>query len=108
MLVTQQKTLRKFWYCVMPLAELGEAPKPFKLLGENIVLWLDADGKPAALQDRCCHRTAKLSLGYCSKGNVVCGYHGWEYDRTGACVRIPQNEEGIQIPARARVKAYHC
>jgi phenylpropionate dioxygenase-like ring-hydroxylating dioxygenase large terminal subunit len=108
MLVTQQKTLRRFWYCVMPLEELGEGPKPFKLLGENIVLWRDADGRPAALQDRCCHRTAKLSLGFCSKGNVVCGYHGWEYDRTGACVKIPQHEEGIKVPSGARVKAYRC
>ena len=82
----------------MPLEHLADGPKPFTLLGENIVLWLDRDGNPAALQDRCCHRTAKLSKGFCEDGNIVCGYHGWTYDRTGKCVRIPQYDPGTQIP----------
>src|SRR5438876_964115 len=76
MLVTQQKVLRRFWYCTMPLGELDSGPRPFTLLGEHLVLWRDAQGQPAALQDRCCHRTAKLSKGYCDEGNIVCGYHG--------------------------------
>src|SRR5688572_18561770 len=105
MLVTKQKVLRRYWYCVMPVGLLSEGPRPFTLLGENIVLWLDGEGKPAAVQDRCCHRTAKLSKGYCEDGNIVCGYHGWTYDRSGKCVRIPQNDEGVQIPSGARVPA---
>jgi phenylpropionate dioxygenase-like ring-hydroxylating dioxygenase large terminal subunit len=108
MLVTKQKVLRRYWYCVMPLELLADGPKPFTLLGENLVLWLDSDGKPAALQDRCCHRTAKLSKGFCEAGNIVCGYHGWTYDRSGACVRIPQYSADVQIPSGARVKNYRC
>ncbi len=46
------------------------------------MLFLDGEGNPAALEDRCCHRTAKLSKGWCRNGNIVCGYHGWEYDVT--------------------------
>ena len=65
MLVTQQPVFRKFWHAVMPLTELAQGPKPFRLLGEDIVLFIDADGQPAALRDRCCHRTAKLSKGWC-------------------------------------------
>ena len=60
MLCTKQKVLRRFWYATMPVDKLADGPKPFTLLGENIVLFLDAEGKPAALADRCCHRTAKL------------------------------------------------
>jgi phenylpropionate dioxygenase-like ring-hydroxylating dioxygenase large terminal subunit len=108
MLVTRQKVLRRFWYCLMPLEDLAAGPKPFTLLGENIVLWLDKAGKPAALQDRCCHRTAKLSKGFLEDGNIVCGYHGWTYDRSGACVRIPQYEPDVKIPSGARVKAFRC
>ena len=59
MLVTQQKVLRRFWYPVMPVALLADGPRPFTLLGEPIVVWTDGDGKPAALRDRCCHRTAR-------------------------------------------------
>ena len=63
MLCTRQKVLRRFWYATVPLDMLKNGPKPFTLLGENIVLFLDRDGNPAALADRCCHRTAKLSQG---------------------------------------------
>ncbi len=107
MLVTQQKSLRHFWYPVIPLERLTGGPKPFTLLGEKIVLFLGADGAPAALRDRCCHRTAQLSLGWCENGNIVCGYHGWTYDQTGRCVRIPQQDEST-IPTNARTRAFHC
>jgi phenylpropionate dioxygenase-like ring-hydroxylating dioxygenase large terminal subunit len=107
MLVTQQKVLRKFWYALMPTSKLDDGPQPFTLLGEEIVVWKGKDGQPAALRDRCCHRTAKLSKGYVENGSIVCGYHGWTYDCSGTCVRIPQNP-GHAIPAGARVKAFHC
>lgn len=107
MLATKQKVLRRFWYPVMPVDDLASGPKPFTLLGENIVLWLDADGKPAATIDRCCHRTAKLSCGFVENGNIVCGYHGWTFDRTGKCLRMPQAKD----PARKvnfRIDGYRC
>ena len=46
MLVTKQPVLRRFWYAIMPLENLKEGPKPFTLLGEPIVLFLDAQGQP--------------------------------------------------------------
>jgi phenylpropionate dioxygenase-like ring-hydroxylating dioxygenase large terminal subunit len=107
MLVTQQKVLRRFWYPVMPVAMVADGPRPFTLLGEPIVVWTDGDGKPAALRDRCCHRTAELSKGFCEGGNLVCGYHGWTYDRSGRCVRIPQLADA-SIPANSKVPAYRA
>ena len=103
MLATKQPVLRRFWYAIMPIEQLESGPQPFTLLGEPIVLFLDAKGEPAALEDRCCHRTAKLSKGWCRNGNIVCGYHGWEYDRDGMLVMIPQFPFEQPIPdARAR------
>ena len=90
MLVTKQPILRRFWYPVMPTRHLVDGPKPFRLLDTDIVLWLTSDGAPAAIADHCCHRTAKLSRGYCEAGRIVCGYHGWQYDRDGMVVRVPQ------------------
>ncbi|MDB5871084.1 MAG: Rieske (2Fe-2S) protein [Ramlibacter sp.] len=107
MLVTRQPVLRRFWYAVMPMAKLAAGPQSFTLLGEDIVLWKKADGQPAALRNRCCHRTAKLSKGSVAGDHIVCGYHGWTYDCSGACVKIPQAPD-MQIPAGARVPAYHC
>ncbi len=116
MLVTRQPVFRKFWHAIMPLSELTGGPKPFTLLGENIVLFLDADGNPAALRDRCCHRTAKLSKGWCvndagdpcGQGNLRCGYHGWTYNRIGRVVVIPQYEPGREVPPDYKTAAYHC
>ena len=108
MLVTKQPVLRRFWYALFQMSEIEAGPKPFRLLGEDIVVWKTEDGSPAAVRDRCCHRTAKLSKGWVEKGNIVCGYHGWTYDCTGTCVRIPQFEKGERIPSAAKVPAYHC
>jgi ferredoxin-NADP reductase/phenylpropionate dioxygenase-like ring-hydroxylating dioxygenase large terminal subunit len=107
MLTTQQNLFRKFWHAIMPVHELAGGPRPFRLMGVDIVLFLGEDGKPRALRNRCCHRTAKLSKGWCSGGNIVCGYHGWTYDGTGALVRIPQADADAPLPNH-RVDAYWC
>ena len=107
MLVTQQPVRRRFWGATVPVGHLQDGPRPFTLLHENIGLCLDTAGRPAALADRCCHRTAQLSKGGTAEGLLVCGYHGWAYNRTGLCVRIPQADTQA-MPAGARVPAYRC
>ncbi len=107
MLTTQQKVLRRFWYAVIALEDLKDGPKPFRLLGEDIVVFLDKDGNPAALKDRCCHRTAKLSKGWMNDGQIVCGYHGWTYDRAGKLVHVPQFPVEQEVP-NLSTPAYHC
>ncbi len=116
MLVTRQRAFRKYWHAAMPLADLAQGPKPFRLLGEDLVLFLDEQGQPAALRDRCCHRTAKLSKGRCidaqgvacGQGRLQCGYHGWTYDRGGQVVWIPQYDASRPIPPDYRTTAYRC
>jgi phenylpropionate dioxygenase-like ring-hydroxylating dioxygenase large terminal subunit len=81
MLVTREKVLRKLCFAVVPIEKLDDGPFPFNLLGEKIVLWKDSDGNPCAIRDRCCHRNGKLSKDLGADGNIVCGYHGWSYNR---------------------------
>ena len=107
MLVTKQPVLRRFWYTTVPDELLKDTPIAFRLLGEDIVLWRDLEGYPHALEDRCCHRTAKLSKGYVKDGQIVCGYHGWTYDKSGRCVFLPQ-EPGGAARRELRVNSYHC
>ena len=96
MLVTQQNILRRFWYPVLRTDDLADGPKPFTLLGEDIVIWSGPDGAPAVAVDRCCHRSAKLSRGWVEDGNIVCGYHGWTYDSAGTCVDVPQQKKSAR------------
>jgi phenylpropionate dioxygenase-like ring-hydroxylating dioxygenase large terminal subunit len=107
MLTTKQQTLRRFWYATVPERALHDGPKAFRLMGEDIVLFLDEDGKPAALKDRCCHRTAKLSNGWCADGRLICGYHGWTYAADGRVVNIPQLGAQRGAP-ELRTQSYRC
>ncbi len=106
MLVTQEPMLRRFWHCLFPLAHLDDKPQAFKLLGEDIVVWKDREGAPHAVQDRCPHRTAKLSGGTVKDDAVVCPYHGWAFEGSGKCTLIPQ--ETAPRDRAIYVRAYHC
>lgn len=108
MILTQEPKLRQFWYPVAPIDQLKHGPLSFTLLGESIVLWLDKSGQPAAAHDRCCHRGAQLSKGWVDEsGAIVCPYHAWAYNRTGACVKIPQLTSP-SIPKTYCITGYHC
>lgn len=107
MLVTQQSVLKRFWYPVIPISDLQTKPATFTLLGQPIALWLDAEGKPAAVVDRCCHRSAKLSKGEVIEGCLRCPYHGWSFNAEGACVDVPQLSDQ-PIPKSYQVQAYRC
>lgn len=108
MLVTKQAILRRFWYPVLPIANLSiDRPQAFQLLGEKIVLWR-ANDKPTAAIDRCCHRTAQLSKGVVIDDCLRCPYHGWSFDRNGICVNVPQLNADQKIPDSYRVKSFPC
>jgi hypothetical protein len=103
MLVSQHPVFRRFWYPTLRLAELAGGPSGFTLLGEDIVLWLQADGSPAALLDRCPHRSVKLSVdSTVVDGALACGYHGWQFGGTGTCLFVPQMPE---LPPGSRAGA---
>jgi phenylpropionate dioxygenase-like ring-hydroxylating dioxygenase large terminal subunit len=69
------------------------------------VAFRDEEGV-AVFRDICIHRGAALSLGWVRDGRITCPYHGWQYDRSGACVRIPSRPAGSPIPAAARAQAF--
>jgi phenylpropionate dioxygenase-like ring-hydroxylating dioxygenase large terminal subunit len=97
-----------YWYPVSWAGEVRAAPVAVTLLGTSLVVWRDRGAVLAAL-DRCPHRGTALSLGEVDhEGCLVCPYHGWQYDRTGACVRMPQLAAGAPIPSRARLSMVRC
>jgi phenylpropionate dioxygenase-like ring-hydroxylating dioxygenase large terminal subunit len=96
--------LRNSWYVAAWANEIGRLAMLRRiLLGEPVVLYRRTDGKPVALEDRCCHRHAPLSSGKVRGDNLECGYHGFTYDPSGKCVRIPTQDT---IPPNARVRSY--
>ena len=99
--------LKNAWFAACPSSRLAaKEPRAVSLLGEPLVVYRDADGKPHALEDRCCHRGVQLSLGRITKqGHLACGYHGWEYDGSGRCVHVPSLCSGTPVPTSASCSA---
>jgi phenylpropionate dioxygenase-like ring-hydroxylating dioxygenase large terminal subunit len=95
--------VRNAWYVAAWDHEIGREMLRRIILDEPVMLYRREDGKPVALEDRCCHRQAPLSMGKLIGDIVKCPYHGLEFDSSGACVRVPSQE---RVPPSARVKAY--
>ena len=55
--------MRNCWYVAAWDHEIEDRPLGRILLNEPVVLYRKADGTPVALEDRCVHRQAPLSLG---------------------------------------------
>src|SRR5712692_10045292 len=102
-----QVTLRNYWHPLCMAEDVVEQPRAFTLLDEQVVAFRDAKGV-AAFKDLCIHRGTALSLGEITDGRLTCAYHGWQYDRSGACVHIPALPPGTFIPRKARAVVYRA
>ncbi len=101
-------TARDYWHPVCTAEELTGKPLGISLLGEALVVFRAGSGDPVCLDDRCAHRGAALSLGRVAGGALTCPYHGWQYDSSGRCIKIPQFRADEPISSRARVTRYDC
>lgn len=96
--------IRNAWYVAATSNECSsERPLARTLLSERVVLFRTPQGQPVALEDRCCHRLAPLSLGDIEEGGLRCRYHGMKFDAAGKCVEIPGQKN---IPAVMCVRSF--
>jgi phenylpropionate dioxygenase-like ring-hydroxylating dioxygenase large terminal subunit len=96
--------VRNCWYVAGWSSELpDEGMISRTIINEPILLFRTRRGEVVALEDRCCHRQAPLSLGRREGDDVRCMYHGLKFDATGRCIEIPGQET---IPPQARVRRY--
>ena len=83
--------LRRYWYPIAVARELtDEHPTKFvRILGEDLVLFLDKSGRIGLLADHCSHRGASLLYGRVEERGIACAYHGWLYDCEGNILETP-------------------
>ena len=81
--------LKDRWYAACPSWFVKEKPVSLKLLGTNVAIWRDRNGKVHALEDRCPHRGAKLSQGSILGDTLKCPYHGVEVRCDGVATSVP-------------------
>ncbi len=95
--------LRDMWYAATLSTDIERAPFARKICDEDIVFFRTGDGSVAALEDRCAHRHAPLSMGTVVGDTIQCGYHGVVFGVDGSCVRVPGQDIA---PPQARVRTY--
>lgn len=97
--------IRNLWYPVVPSWQVQNAPVGITRLGERIVVWRDGQGQVHALEDRCPHRGARLSLGWNLGDRVACWYHGVEVAGCGTVKTVPASAN-CPMEGEKRVKSY--
>lgn len=95
-----------YWY---PMAQSAKVPRRGKVKAmfwkQPIAIFRDENGAVHAVENRCAHRHLELTLGEVKGCNLVCEYHGWEFDGGGECVHIPHEVKGNRRP-EIRIKSY--
>jgi len=95
--------VRNAWYVAAWDHEVTRSMKRRIILDEPVLLFRKDDGIAVALEDRCCHRQAPLSMGKLIGNVVKCPYHGLEFDSSGKCVKVPSQD---MVPPSAKVRSY--
>ncbi len=96
--------LKNCWYVAAWDHELLDGRKLARtILEAPVVLYRGDSGRYIALDDRCCHRGAPLSMGRIEGDCIRCMYHGMKFDQDGICVQIPGQE---RIPKTMKVVSY--
>ncbi|MBX3610252.1 MAG: Rieske 2Fe-2S domain-containing protein [Hydrogenophaga sp.] len=107
--------LRRYWQPVALLDEFDPAidpamavrpVKPVRLLGQNFVLFKDAQGRFGMLDRDCPHRGADLAFGRNEGDGLRCPFHGWKFDVEGRCLETPAEPVGSTLCQRVRQQSY--
>ncbi|HKX23478.1 MAG TPA: aromatic ring-hydroxylating dioxygenase subunit alpha [Rhizorhapis sp.] len=82
--------LRRYWHPIAGISEFESRDiKPVRLFGENLVLYKDKSGEFGLVARQCAHRRADLAYGMVEDHGLRCNYHGWCFDKHGACTEQP-------------------
>jgi phenylpropionate dioxygenase-like ring-hydroxylating dioxygenase large terminal subunit len=94
---------RNQWYVAAYGREIGRELFSRTILGEPLVFYRTEAGDVVTLADRCVHRRYPLSESRLDGDSIICGYHGFTYDKGGTCIAVPGQQ---RIPRTARVPSY--
>jgi phthalate 4,5-dioxygenase len=108
--------MRRYWIPAAfseQIAERDGAPVRVRLMGEDLVLFRDSQGRLGLLDERCPHRTASLFYGRNEESGLRCVYHGLKFDVAGACTDAPcvpngTPEQMANVKRALAAKSYPC
>ncbi len=101
--------LRRYWQPALLSSEVTEnngEPVRLRLLGEDLLVFRDTDGRTGLVDAFCPHRRAPLFYGRNEECGLRCVYHGWKFDVDGKCVDLPSEPADSPMKAKVRLKSY--
>ena len=101
--------MRRHWIPVCLSEEVVEpdgAPVRARLLGEDLVVFRDSEGRLGVLDEYCPHRRASLVYGRNEECGLRCLYHGWKFDVEGNVLEMTSEPPESSFTEKVRHKAY--
>src|SRR5258705_9689787 len=102
--------MRRHWLPVCMSEEVAEpdgTPVGARLLGEDLVVFRDTNGRLGVLREYCLHRRASLTFGRNEDCGLRCLYHGWKFDVEGNVLDMPcEPGGGGELKGRRKHKSY--
>jgi phthalate 4,5-dioxygenase len=101
--------MRRHWIPACLSEEVSEpdgTPVRSRLLGEDLVVFRDTDGRLGVLDEYCPHRRASLALGRNEECGLRCLYHGWKMDVEGNILEMPSEHADSGLAAKVKHKVY--
>jgi phthalate 4,5-dioxygenase oxygenase subunit len=101
--------MRRHWIPACMSEEVAEpdgAPARTRLLGEDLVVFRDSDGKLGVLDEYCPHRRASLFYGRNEECGLRCLYHGWKLDVEGNVLEMASEPHESGLVEKVKHKAY--
>jgi phthalate 4,5-dioxygenase len=103
------RLMRRHWMPLCLIEEVSEPDGPpvrSRILGENLVVFRDTEGRVGAMDELCPHRRASLVYGRNEDCGLRCLYHGWKMDVAGNVVDMASEPAASQLASRVKHKAY--
>ena len=101
--------MRRHWQIICLSEEIAEPDgKPIRarVLGENLVVFRDTEGRVGVMDELCPHRRASLVYGRNEHCGLRCLYHGWKMDVTGQVVDMSSEPAGSGLVQKVKHRAF--
>ncbi|MGH7041117.1 MAG: Rieske 2Fe-2S domain-containing protein [Acetobacteraceae bacterium] len=101
--------IRRYW---IPAVRSDELPAPdgpplrLRLLGEELIVFRDTEGRVGVLDQFCLHRRASLFFARNEECGLRCAYHGWKFDVDGKVIDMPSEADFATWKNKPAIKAY--
>jgi 5,5'-dehydrodivanillate O-demethylase len=99
--------MRRYWQPIGALVDMDNKwTRRIRLLGEDLVLFKDRQGRLGLIAEQCPHRRASFAHGIPTQEGIRCPYHGWEYNAQGKCLNQPNEQDKCAFRDKVSTDAY--